>query len=207
MELRKHRLLSGFTLNLGQLWFEFLTFPLIYFSLGKPDLALVTNISRDESPFGLIPDIFASFVYSLYLGLLTQSTNQRPPRQLEFSQHLTLSHTLLPVVLFVAVYLGPLYIMTLAFLLASLVWAWQALPQSVNNPRQIVEEDVDSPQCMELYLRLGSGNLELRQRGCLTRHYKDYSLHEAMLRFYDLNLPTSYSSHSASQASIQSSTP
>jgi len=72
MELRKHRLLSGFTLNLGQLWFEFLTFPLIYFSLGKPDLALVTNISRDRS---LIPDIFASFVYGLYLAFLTQSTN------------------------------------------------------------------------------------------------------------------------------------
>jgi len=97
--------------------------------------------------------------------------------------------------------------MTLAFLAASLVWAWKALPLSVNRAREIVEEDVDSPECMELYLKLGSGNLEVRQRGCLTRHYKDYSMHEAMLRFYDLNLPTYYSSHSASQASLEGSTP
>jgi hypothetical protein len=76
MELRKHQLLSGHTLNLGQLWFEFLTFPLLYLYLGQPDMELVLDIKADHTPFDLIPDIFASLVYALYLVLLTRSTNQ-----------------------------------------------------------------------------------------------------------------------------------
>ena len=74
MQLRKHRNLSGYTLNLGQLWFEFITFPLIYLYLGRPDLELIVKLSTKHTPFDLIPDIFASFVYGLYIVLTTQST-------------------------------------------------------------------------------------------------------------------------------------
>jgi len=56
---------------------------------------------------------------------------------------------MLPVGLFVALYLGLKYIMTLTFLLASIVWAWHVLPQSTSDTE---EKDVEPPESMELYL-------------------------------------------------------
>jgi hypothetical protein len=70
--LYKSHALSYSTINLSQLWFESLSFPLLYLYLGRPNLSLIVNPLSEYTEFDLIPDILATSIYSLSLLLMTQ---------------------------------------------------------------------------------------------------------------------------------------
>jgi hypothetical protein len=70
--LYKSHALSSSTINLSQLWFESLSFPLLYLYLGRPNLSLIVNPLSEHTEFDLIPDILATSIYSLSLLLMTQ---------------------------------------------------------------------------------------------------------------------------------------
>lgn len=96
---RRAHALSSATLNLAQLWFEALSFPLLYLYLGRPNLSLIVDPLSEKSEFDLIPDILATSLYAFSLMAMTEGTKQSKdqPGLLVHSQHLALSHTLMPL--------------------------------------------------------------------------------------------------------------
>ncbi len=59
--------LHPISLILGCIWLESLSFFLLYFYLGLPDLSLILDPYGKDSAHDLMPDIFATLLYTLSL--------------------------------------------------------------------------------------------------------------------------------------------
>lgn len=104
--------LSLYTLNLAQLWLEWLSFPVMYLYLGCPNLSLV--LDPKHATYDLIPDIAATFIYALSLILSTNAVSSTSEHDLSYSQGFTGSQIMLPICLLLLISLFKIIIIGIA---------------------------------------------------------------------------------------------